>query len=163
MLRVITFDDDRLKRKSEEVKNIDADVKKLVKEMYNIMHFANGIGLAAVQLGILKRIFVIDIPEVGKFEMINPIIIDKSIESAYYKEGCLSLPGISNEVERSDEVTVEYQDLSSKKKKKFTATGLLATCIQHEYDHLEGILFIDRLNPEIRLKKIQEYKKLHIV
>ncbi len=162
MLKVLTYDDEFLKKKSENIEKIDKDIKKLAQDMYETMYFANGIGLAAVQVGVLKRLFVIDVPEFGKFEMINPRIIEKSKETSIYEEGCLSLPGIGNEVERSQSITIEYLDLDGNKK-TLKATDLLATCIQHEYDHLEGILFIDRLPPEKRLKKIKEFTKLHIV
>lgn len=162
MLKVIIFDDELLNKKSENIEKIDNNIKKLAQDMYKTMYFSNGIGLAAVQVGVLKRLFVIDVPDFGKFEMINPKIIEKSKETSVYEEGCLSLPGIASEVERAKTITVEYLDLDGNKK-TLNATDLLATCIQHEYDHLEGILFIDRLPPEIRLKEIKEFTKLHIV
>lgn len=162
MLRVVTYEDELLSKKSEKIEKIDKNIKKLARDMYEVMYFANGIGLAAVQVGVLKRMFVVDVPDNGKFVMINPRIIEKSKETIVYEEGCLSLPGIANDVERAKTITVEYQDLDGNKK-ILEATDLLATCIQHEYDHIEGILFIDRLSPEKRLKKIKEFTKLHIV
>ena len=162
MMKVITYNDDFLNEKSEDVKKINKDIKDLVKKMYKTMYFSNGIGLAAVQVGILKRVFIIDVPDYGKYEMINPVITKRSNDTSIFEEGCLSLPGIAHEVERAASIIVEYKDLNGKKQ-KLEASGLLATCIQHEYDHLEGVLFIDRLNPEDKLKMLKDYNKLHIV
>lgn len=163
MLKVVTYNNNEiLTKKSKKVEEINRSIKDLVKDMYKTMYFSNGMGLAAVQVGILKRIFIMDVPDIGKYVMINPEIIERSDEIITYEEGCLSLPGIAHEVERSNSITVEYLDLDGKKK-DLKASGLLATCIQHEYDHLEGILFVDRLMPEDRLKMIKEYNQLHIV
>ena len=161
LLRVITIGNDKLKQKSEEIDKIDDDIKTLVKDMYDTMYYSGGIGLAAIQVGVLKRLFVIDIPDMfgGKHVFINPVIKDLSKERSVYDEGCLSIPGINSEVERAAKVTVEYTDLKGKRK-TLKASGLLATCIQHEYDHLEGILFVDRLEPETRLAKIREFKRI---
>lgn len=162
MLKVLTYNNELLKEKSEKVDKIDKEIKELANNMFKTMYFSNGIGLAGVQVGVLKRIFVIDVPDIGKYVMINPVILERSKNISVYEEGCLSLPGISHEVERSNLITVEYQDLDGKKQ-KLEASDLLATCIQHEYDHLEGILFIDRLDPEEKLKMLKDYNKLHIV
>ncbi|MCK4799311.1 MAG: peptide deformylase [Spirochaetes bacterium] len=162
MQKIIIFDDHRLNQKSEVISEINDDIIQLANDMQETMSFSNGIGLAAVQVGVLKRLFIIDIPDVGKYTMINPVINDKSIKTNVFEEGCLSLPGIASEVERSKTIYVEYTDLKGNRK-TLEATALLATCIQHELDHLEGILFIDRLPPEIKLEKIREYRKLHIV
>ena len=162
ILRVVTYNDNILTQKSEEVKEINKEIRELIKKMFKTMYYSNGIGLAAVQVGVLKRIFVMDVPDQGAYEMINPVIIDQSDETSTCEEGCLSLPGIANEVIRSKSVVVEYYDADGNKK-SLEATGLLATCIQHEYDHLNGTLFIDRLPPEIKLKKLKEYNNLHIV
>ena len=162
MLKVIIYDDELLKQKSEKVPKINKEIKDLVKNMYKTLYFSNGIGLAAVQVGVLKRVFVVDVPDSGKYTMINPVITERSNKTSIYEEGCLSLPGIAHDVERSNSIVVEYLDLNGEKQ-KLEASGLLATCIQHEYDHLEGILFIDRLNPEDKLKMLKDYNKLHIV
>lgn len=163
MMKILTYDNDILKQRSEEVAEINTEVKSTVDEMFSTMYYSqNGIGLAAVQVGILKRIFVIDIPETGKYTFINPKIIDRSTETQVFEEGCLSLPGIASEVERSKSIKIEYLDVDGNQQ-KLEVDGFLATAIQHEYDHLEGILFVDRLSPEIRLEKLKEYKKLHIV
>ena len=162
MLKVITYDNELLKEKSKKVPKIDKKIKDLVNNMYKTMYFSNGIGLAAVQVGLLKRVFIIDVPDYGKYEMINPVITERSNKTSIYEEGCLSLPGIAHDVERSNSIVVEYLDLNGEKQ-KLEASGLLATCIQHEHDHLEGILFVDRLSPEDKLKMLKEYNKLHIV
>ncbi|MBN2547227.1 MAG: peptide deformylase [Spirochaetes bacterium] len=162
MLKIITYGDKLLTQKSELITDINTDTIKLIEEMFNAMYYNNGIGLAAVQVGQLLNLFVVDVPDFGKYVMINPKILDKSFEKNSYEEGCLSVPGIGHDVERPANIIVEYTDEKGKNK-KIEASGLLSTCIQHEYDHLEGILFIDRLDPEERLKKISEYTKLHIV
>lgn len=162
MLKVITYNNELLKERSAKVEKIDQEIKDLVENLYKTMYFSNGIGLAAVQVGVLKRVFVVDVPDGGKYEMINPVIIERSKETSTYEEGCLSLPGIAHGVERANSIIVEYQDMEGNKQ-KLEASDLLATCIQHEYDHLEGILFIDRLNPEDKLRMLKDYNKLHIV
>jgi len=162
MLKIYTFGEKILTQKSELITDITSDTIKLIEEMYDAMYYNNGIGLAAVQAGQLINLFVVDVPDYGKYTMINPKILDKSLEKNIYEEGCLSIPGIGNDVERPAEILVEFTDENGENK-KLEASGLLSTCIQHEYDHLEGILFVDRLNPEDRLKKITEYRKMHIV
>ena len=161
-MSIVTFDNKILLQKSEVIKDIDGKIHKLASEMFKTLYMANGLGLAAVQIGELKRLFVMDVPDFGKYEMINPVIIDKSLETSRREEGCLSLPGIAAEVTRSKEITVEYYDLEGEIK-KLKAKGLLATCIQHELDHLEGILFVDRLALEEKLEKLNEFRKLYIV
>ncbi len=160
MLDLVTFGDKRLYVKSEEIKNIDGSITQLVNDMFDAMYFYNGIGLSAVQVGVLKRLFIVDIPKIknGKFVAINPIIKDLAVNVRIYNEGCLSLPGINSDVGRPDTVVLEYTDLKGDKK-RIDASGLLATCIQHEFDHLEGVLFIDRLPPDEKISKIGEYRK----
>jgi peptide deformylase len=162
MLNIITYGNKLLTLKSELVTEIDENIKSLINKMFETMYFTNGIGLAAVQVGIPKRLFVVDIPKENKIAMINPVIHDRAIKTSKTEEGCLSIPGIAHEIERSKTIEVEYLDEFGKKN-LLKASGLLATCIQHEYDHLEGILFIDRLPPEDRLKKLKEYNNLHII
>ncbi len=159
VLKIVTMGSDLLKRRSEDITDL-SDIRKLVEDMFDTMYIAGGVGLSAVQVGILKRIFVIDIPDIlnGKHVMINPVIKDLSAEKCSHEEGCLSIPGISSRVERPKKVTVEYTDIKGKRK-TLKASGILAVCIQHEYDHLEGTLFIDRINPETKIEKIQEFKK----
>ncbi|OHD13307.1 MAG: peptide deformylase [Spirochaetes bacterium GWD1_27_9] len=161
ILDIVTLNDQMLHSKSEEVKEIDTEIVKLVKDMYDTMELAKGVGLSAVQVGVLKRIFVTDVPQKGgKLVVINPVIKDLSEKRRVYEEGCLSIPGISGDIERPDTVVIEFLDIRGKLQ-RVHANSLLATCIQHEFDHLNGILFIDKLDPEIKLKKINEYRKQH--
>ena len=161
MLRkILTEPDPILRKKCEPLEKVDAETKKLMDDMLETMYAAPGIGLAAVQVGILKRLVVIDISK-GEEEkkpifLINPQIIHKSKKTSVYEEGCLSLPGQFAEIERPAECTLKYIDYNGKEK-ELKADGLLATCVQHEVDHLNGILFIDYLS---KLKKDMIIKKL---
>lgn len=156
---VVTYPDERLKLVSSPVENIDGELMEFVNDMFAMMYKHDGVGLSAVQIGVMKRLFVMDIPGKGKFVVINPVIIERSKEKSTYEEGCLSLPGISAEVERPKKVVLEYTDLDGERKVLKASGGLLATCIQHEFDHLEGLLFVDKLTPEKRLNKLMEYRK----
>lgn len=160
MLKIVTYDDPVLLKPSAEILDVNSEIISLAEEMFETMYFANGIGLAAVQVGVLKRLIVMDVPKTGKIAMINPVIIDKSFETSVYEEGCLSLPGIAGEVERPERIVIEYLDLKGEKK-SLKASGLFSTCVQHETDHLNGTLFIDRLVPEVKFQKIKEYRNLH--
>ena len=157
---IITVPDGTLKKTSSPIENVGDNEKELIKDLFETMYNSNGIGLAAVQVGILKRILVIDIS--GKDEkkqplsFINPVIKTVSDEPSVYEEGCLSVPNQFAEIDRPKTCEVEYLDYNGKKKTLF-ANGLLATCIQHEMDHLEGVLFIDYLS---KLKKSMILKKL---
>ena len=134
-------------------------------DMLETMYAAPGIGLAAIQVGILKRLVVIDISK-GEEEkkpvfLINPQIIHQSKKTSIYEEGCLSLPGQFAEIERPAECTLKYIDYNGKEK-ELKADGLLATCVQHEVDHLNGILFIDylsKLKKDMIIKKLVKQKK----
>ena len=133
--------------------------------MLKTMYAAPGIGLAAVQIGILKRLVVIDISKEDQKKnplfLINPVITYKSKNTSIYEEGCLSLPGHFAEIERPSECSVDYIDYNGKEK-KLKADGLLATCIQHEVDHLNGVLFIDylsKLKKDMIIKKLIKHKK----
>ena len=137
----------------------------LLDDMLETMYSAPGIGLAAVQVGILKRVIVIDVSKDKEkkdpFFFINPEIVSKSKNTSTYEEGCLSLPGYFAEIERPAECHVKYIDYHGKKK-EIKATGLLSTCIQHEIDHLNGILFIDylsKLKRDMIIKKLTKQKK----
>lgn len=140
VLNIIKAGDKILKQKAEPVGKIDRKIKQLLDDMAQTMYKADGVGLAAPQVGISLRIVVIDAGD-GLIELINPIIIEKKgLETA--SEGCLSVPGIWGDVERASEVTVEALNREGKKI-RMTGTGLLGRAFQHEIDHLEGILFID--------------------
>ena len=133
-------------------------------DMLETMYKAPGIGLAAIQIGILKRLIVIDISKDEKKNplfLVNPKITFRSKKTSVYEEGCLSLPGHFAEIERPEECHVDYIDYDGKEK-KIEANGLLATCIQHEVDHLNGILFIDylsKLKKDMIIKKLVKHKK----
>jgi peptide deformylase len=159
---IIKLPDKRLRLKSEPVKHVDAGIRKLVDDMFETMYDAPGIGLAAIQLGVAKRIVVMDLskkeddhkPQV----FINPEITWKSDETAKYEEGCLSIPEYYEEVERPAEVKVKYLDLDGKSH-EVKVKGLLATCIQHEVDHTNGVLFIDYLSKLKRDRVIKKFAK----
>ena len=161
MLRKILIEPDPiLRKKCEPLEKVNVNTKKLLDDMLETMYAAPGIGLAAVQIGILKRIVVIDISKREEKKnplfLINPQIVNQSKKTSIYEEGCLSLPGQFAEIERPAECTLKYIDYNGKEK-ELKADGLLATCIQHEVDHLDGILFIDYLS---KLKKDMIIKKL---
>ena len=152
--------DKQLRQVSKPVKEVGKEEKKLMDDMLDTMYAAPGIGLAAIQIGVPKRIIVMDISrEENKKEplyFVNPVIKNKNLEKATYEEGCLSVPDQFAEIERPNTCEVEYLDYEGKKQ-LLKADGLLATCIQHEMDHLEGILFIDYLS---KLKRSMIIKKL---
>tara|TARA_B100000686_G_C16584535_1_gene859995 strand:- start:80 stop:604 length:525 start_codon:yes stop_codon:yes gene_type:complete len=157
---ILTEPNKILRQISKPVKFVDKEDQKLMDDMLETMYQANGIGLAAIQIGIPKRIIVLDISknEEKKNPMyfVNPIINNKDSENSTYEEGCLSVPNYFAEVDRPKKCKVHYLDYYGKKK-ILDAEGLLATCIQHEMDHLDGILFIDYLS---KLKKTMIVKKL---
>jgi len=158
--KILTEPDKLLRQISKKVKKIDKEEKKLMDDMLETMYAANGIGLAAIQVGVPKRIIVMDLGKDAKNKkpmyFVNPVIQQKGLDKSKYEEGCLSVPEQFAEVERPNKCEVEYLDYNGKKK-LLKADGLLATCIQHEIDHLEGILFIDYLS---KLKKTMIIKKL---
>ena len=158
--KIVIEPDPILRKKSENLEKVDNELRLLLDDMLETMYNAPGIGLAAVQVGILKRLIVIDISKDKEKKnpifLINPEIISKSKNTSIYEEGCLSLPGHFAEIERPEECQIKYIDYEGKKN-EMKANGLLATCIQHEIDHLNGILFIDYLS---KLKKDMIVKKL---
>ena len=157
---IVIEPDPILRKKSDILEKVDDELRILLDDMLETMYAAPGIGLAAVQIGILKRLIVIDISKDKEKKnpifLINPEIISKSKNTSIYEEGCLSLPGHFAEIERPEECQIKYIDYDGKKK-EMKANGLLSTCIQHEIDHLNGILFIDYLS---KLKKDMIVKKL---
>jgi peptide deformylase len=168
ILPILETPDPRLRVISKPVEVFDDKLRTLVADMFETMYDAPGIGLAAIQVGVPQRILVIDLQEndpedaEGKRVIkdprvfINPVFSDESEEHSVYSEGCLSVPEQYAEVTRPAEVTVDWQDEHGKPHRE-RMTGLMATCIQHEHDHLEGILFIDHLS---RLKRDMVLKKL---
>ncbi len=157
---ILTEPNKLLRQVSKPVKKVGKEEQKLMDDMLETMYEANGIGLAAIQVGIPKRIIVMDISKnENKKEplyFVNPVIKNKDIVKSTYEEGCLSVPNQFAEIDRPKNCEIEYLDYNGEKK-LLKAEGLLATCIQHEMDHLEGILFIDYLS---KLKKSMIIKKL---
>jgi peptide deformylase len=163
---ILTAPDPRLKEVAKEVATVDGAVKTLAADMLETMYAADGIGLAATQIGVALRVVVIDVAQKeDKNEpmvFINPKIVWHSDEVAKFQEGCLSVPDIWDDVERPVAVKVEYMDLDGKAQ-TIEADGLLADCLQHEIDHLNGMLFIDhlsRLKRSMAIKKLTKAKKL---
>jgi peptide deformylase len=182
VLPLILAPDPLLKKVSEPVEKIDESLKQFMKAMVSTMYYEEGIGLAAVQVGVLKRILVIDIDydiddaahdhnhdHCGGIHVknsnpryfVNPEIIESSKESFSFNEGCLSFPGHRSEVTRPKKVTVKYLDFNGNEKVE-EMDGILATCIQHEMDHLNGITFVDhisKLKRDMILSKMSKFKK----
>ncbi len=156
-LNILTLPDKRLKTIASEVTVFDKDLDNFIKDMFETMYLAPGIGLAATQVDVHKKVVVIDISEDKKEPLclINPKIIEKD-GIQVYEEGCLSVPGIYAKVKRANEIKAIAQDKTGKEF-EIKADGLLAVCIQHELDHLQGIVFLDHLSP---LKRKMAMKKL---
>lgn len=146
-LKIIKYPDPFLKQKCLPVTSFDKELKILADNMLNTMYESEGIGLSAIQVGVLKRVIVIDITEELKkpLILINPVITPSNSKFLEFKEGCLSFPGIYESVKRNEEIAVDYKSIEGKKL-SMKATGLLSICIQHEVDHLEGVVFLDRLS-----------------
>ncbi len=162
---IITVPDETLKKISSPIEKVGQNEKKLIKDLFETMYHSNGIGLAAVQVGILKRILVIDISDKKEqkkpISFINPIIKKISNETSIYEEGCLSIPDTFIEIERPKICEVEYIDIDGKKR-NLKCDGLLSTCLQHEINHLDGKLIIDNLSKlkrDLIIKKISKNKK----
>lgn len=164
-LTIVEYPDKRLRQKSKEVTNFDAELHTLLDAMYPLMMKTNGIGLAAIQVAHPIRALILNIPdEDGEqpdenlLEIINPVLIEAQGETLY-QEGCLSVPQFYEDIKRYEKITISYQDREGNTK-RLEADGLLAIAIQHEMDHLEGILFIDKLSYARRKKFEKEYKRL---
>ncbi len=159
---IIKLPDKRLRLVSEPVKRIDAGIHKLVEDMFETMYAAPGIGLAAIQVGVGKRLFTADLSKKEEARepqvFINPEIVWASDEKATHEEGCLSIPEYYEDVERPVQVKVKYLDLDGKAH-EIEADGLLARCVQHEIDHINGVLFIDHLSKLKRDRVIKKFSK----
>jgi peptide deformylase len=159
---IIVLPDKRLRAVSEPVKRIDREVRALVDDMFETMYEAPGIGLAAIQVGVPRRVVTMDTAknEAPKDPrvFINPELVWKSDDQATYEEGCLSIPEFYEEVTRPSLVRVKYLDLDGKEQ-EIEANGLLATCLQHEIDHLNGILFIDYISKLKRDRVVKKFQK----
>ena len=165
LLPIVTAPDPALKKISQPVKQVDASIRKLMDDMLETMYHAPGIGLAAPQVGVLKRVIVLDLAREGEepqpLRIANPEIVWVSDDDATYNEGCLSVPEHYADVVRPAACRVRYLDHDNQQQ-EIAAEGLLATCLQHEIDHLNGVLFIDhlsRLKREMVLKKLAKLRK----
>jgi peptide deformylase len=182
ILPIILAPDPLLKQRSAPVDTITDEIRTLASDMFETMYASNGVGLSAVQVGVLIRLIVVDtdwgssryasaeaetpaLPAIlhkgNPITMINPEIITRSQQKRIYDEGCLSFPGHYSEVERPDTITVAYRDLDGKPQ-TLQADGLLSTCIQHEIDHMDGIVFVDhisRMKRDMILRKIKKAQK----
>lgn len=157
---ILTAPDPRLRQRSAPAERVDDALRRLMDDMLETMYAAEGIGLAAIQVGVPTRVIVMDLAGEGEEPQpryfVNPEILDPSEETTVYQEGCLSVPEFFDEVERPASCRLRYLDYNGEERVE-QAEGLFATCIQHEMDHLEGVLFIDRLS---RLKRDRILRKL---
>ena len=162
---IITVPDEILRRTSSPVEKVGKNEKKLINDLFETMYNSNGIGLAAVQVGVLRRVLVIDVSNKDEkkepLSFINPIIKKVSNDTSIYEEGCLSIPDTFIEIERPKICEVEYIDINGKMK-NLKCDGLLSTCLQHEINHLDGKLIIDHLSKlkrDLIIKKISKNRK----
>jgi peptide deformylase len=160
---IIILPDPRLRQISEPVAKVDAGVRALADDMLETMYDAPGIGLAAIQIAEPRRVIVIDVAKKDEpktpLVLINPKIVADGGAPSIYEEGCLSIPDYYEEVERPGEVVVRYLDREGREQ-ELKADGLLATCLQHEIDHLDGVLFIDHISRLKRERVVKKFQKL---
>jgi peptide deformylase len=166
IMQIVESPDELLRQRSKDVEAFGEELRTLIDDMLETMYHENGAGLAAVQVGQLKRIFIVDISENGNepIVFINPEIITASEKTICFREGCLSFPGGSLMIDRPEIVTVRYQDRQGAKQ-ELTADGWLSRAIQHENDHLNGVLLIDhvsKLKADMLNKKVQKHQKQNI-
>jgi len=153
ILKVLTVPEPVLRQKSKRVKNIDGSIRKLAGDMIETMHASSGVGLAAPQVGVPLRVVVIGMPGEEDFVLINPEVV-RRVGERLVTEGCLSVPGYFGEIQRAQRVTVKGKDLSGKEI-RIKAEELLAQALEHEIDHLNGVLYIDHLESKDRLHKVE--------
>ena len=161
---IVLLGEEVLRTSGEEVTSFDDDLRTLIGDMWETMYHAEGIGLAAPQIGLSLRVCVLDVhdeddPESGRFALVNPVIAESSMETDKAPEGCLSIPGLEEVVTRPAKVTVKGFDPHGQSV-RVEAEGLLGRALQHEIDHLDGILFIDRVGPLKRRMLFKKWKKL---
>jgi len=157
-MQIITFGNELLRQKAEKIDKIDSEIKALSLEMLQILERDKGIGVAGPQIGFMKRIFVIYVQGDEPRVFINPSILETSLKNVKFEEGCLSVPGIYTNIMRPETIKIQAWN---ERGRAFTleASGLLARVILHEYDHLEGVLFIDHLPENKKKKLIEKYEK----
>ena len=159
MLNIVTLGDERLQKHSIVIPEFDGEIQTLAEQMFETMYINKGVGLAAVQVGKLIRLFITHIPNDGPRVFINPEIVETSVDQGTYEEGCLSIPEINADVIRPAQVRVQAWNLKGRPF-SLDADQMLARVIQHELDHLNGVLFIDRLNPKKRERLVKRYEKV---
>jgi peptide deformylase len=159
MLNIVTLGDERLQKHSIVVPEFDGEIQSLSEQMFETMYANKGIGLAAVQVGKLIRLFITDIPNDGPRVFINPEVVETSVEQGTYEEGCLSIPEINADVVRPAHVKIQAWNLKGRPF-SLDADQMLARVIQHELDHLNGVLFIDRLDPKKRERLVRRYENV---
>ncbi|MDQ3522031.1 MAG: peptide deformylase [Gemmatimonadota bacterium] len=149
-----------LRRKAAEIRQVDDELRTLIDDMFETMYHAEGVGLAAPQIGISQRAIVVDVHDevTQPFALINPRLVEASTEREKGEEGCLSIPGLTAVVERAARVVVEGLDRDGKPL-RVEGTGLLGRCLQHEIDHLDGVLFVDKVSPLQRNMLTRKWKK----
>jgi peptide deformylase len=150
-----------LRRRAEEITEVDDDLRKLIRDMFETMYDAEGIGLAGPQVGVDRRVVVVDVREEGTtpLALVNPRIVEFAPDTDKAEEGCLSIPGVSGVVERATHIVLEAQSETGEPI-RIEAEGLLGRCLQHELDHLDGVLFVDRLSPLKRNMVLKRYRSL---
>lgn len=161
VLKIEMLGSEVLRKRAEEVAEVDDELRRLIRDMFETMYDAEGIGLAGPQVGVGRRVIVVDVNDESRapFALINPRIVETATETDKAEEGCLSIPGISSVVERSTRVVVEAMSESGEPM-RLEAEGLLGRCLQHEVDHLDGVLFVDRLSPLKRNMVMKRYRAL---
>lgn len=159
-MEILKMGEETLREVSSPVSCLNDEIKELIAQMFITLEKSNGIGLAAPQVGKNIRLFIVQLEEDEGMVFINPEIIKTSDEQCSMEEGCLSIPKVYEKVVRPKGVTVQYMDVNGRKQ-LIQATGLLARVIQHEYDHLNGVLFVDRLDEVLKEKAIGKFKKLY--
>ena len=161
VLKIEMLGSEVLRRRAEEIPEIDDGLRKLIRDMFETMYDAEGIGLAGPQVGVDRRVIVVDLREEGStpLALVNPRIVDSAADTDKAEEGCLSIPGVSGVVERPTRVVVEALS-DTGDPLRIEAEGLLGRCLQHEVDHLDGVLFVDRLSPLKRNMVLKRYRAL---
>jgi peptide deformylase len=159
MLNIVTLGDERLKKHSILVPDFDGEIKSLIEQMFETMYANKGIGLAAVQVGKLIRLFITHVPKDAPRVFINPEVIETSVDQGSFEEGCLSVPEVNANVARPVQVEVQAWNVKGRPF-SMDADDMLARVIQHELDHLNGVLFIDRIDPKKRERLVKQYENI---
>jgi peptide deformylase len=159
MLNIVTLGDERLKKHSILVPDFDGEIKSLIEQMFETMYANKGIGLAAVQVGKLIRLFITHVPKDAPRVFINPEVIETSVDQGSFEEGCLSVPEVNANVVRPVQVEVQAWNVKGRPF-SMDADDMLARVIQHELDHLNGVLFIDRIDPKKRERLVKQYENI---